>query len=189
MIIIGEKINATRKTIAAALEQRDAQFIIDTAVSQARAGADYIDVNGGDPRPGAEAENMKWLVDLVQANTDKPLAIDSANPDALDIGLSMARQGSKPILNSISLESDSIDRRLEILAKYDCMVVGLEMSDDGPPSGIEDRVERAAELIEKFQACGKRLSDIIIDPCFFPVSSDTACGRAVIDAIAAIHAK
>ena len=189
MIIIGEKINATRKTIAAALEERDSQFIIDTAVAQANAGADYIDVNGGDPREGKEAENMKWLVDLVQANTDKPLAIDSANPDALDVGLSMAKEGSKPILNSISLESDNIEQRLEILAKYDCMVVGLEMSDDGPPSGIDDRVERAEQLIEKFQACGKQLSDIIIDPCFFPVSSDTACGRAVIDAIAAIHAK
>ncbi|MDP6044990.1 MAG: dihydropteroate synthase, partial [Phycisphaerae bacterium] len=189
MIIIGEKINATRKTIATALDQRDEQFIIDTAVSQADAGADYIDLNGGDPRPGREAENMKWLVDLVQANTDKPLAIDSANPEALDIGLSMAREGSKPILNSISLETDNLDKRLEILAKYDCMVVGLEMSDAGLPSGVEDRLERAAELIDKFQACGKQLGDIIIDPCFFPVSSDVLCARAVIDAIAAIHAK
>jgi cobalamin-dependent methionine synthase I len=189
MIIIGEKINATRKSVAAALEERNEQFIIDLAVSQAQAGADYIDVNGGDPRDGVEAENMKWLVELVQANTDKPLAIDSANPDALEVGLSLVKEGSKPILNSISLESDSLDARLEILAKYDCMVVGLEMSDDGPPTGVEDRVERAAELIEKFQACGKKVSDIIIDPCFFPVSSDVMCGRAVIDAIAAIHAK
>ncbi len=189
MIIIGEKINATRKTIADALDQRNEQFIIETAVAQADAGADYIDLNGGDPRPGKEAENMKWLVDLVQANTDKPLAIDSANPEALNVGLSMAREGTKPILNSISLESDNLDERLEILAKYDCMVVGLEMSDDGPPSGIDDRVERAEQLIEKFTACGKQLGDIIIDPCFFPVSSDTNCARAVIDAIAAIHAK
>jgi cobalamin-dependent methionine synthase I len=189
MIIIGEKINATRKTVAAALENRDEQFIIDLAIAQANAGAHYIDINGGDPREGREAENMAWLAGLVQANTNVPLAIDSANPDALEVGLSLTKEGSRPILNSISLETDNLDRRREILAKHDCMVVGLEMSDDGPPTGVEDRLDRAAKLIDKFAACGKQLDDIIIDPCFFPVSADGACGRAVIDAIAAIHAK
>ena len=55
MIIIGEKINATRKSIAAALESRDAAHIIEVAREQADAGANYIDVNGGDPREGREA--------------------------------------------------------------------------------------------------------------------------------------
>jgi 5-methyltetrahydrofolate--homocysteine methyltransferase len=187
MIIIGEKINATRKTVAAALADRDEQFIIDTAVAQGRAGADYIDLNGGDPREGQEAANMEWLVKLVQANTDVPVAIDSANPEAMDVGLSLVTEGVKPILNSISLETDNLDERLAILAKYDCMVIGLVMSDDGPPQSAADRVERAGALIEKFEACGKKTSDIIIDPCFFPVSADGACGRAVIDGIAAIH--
>jgi len=189
MIIIGEKINATRKAVAAALADRDEQFIIETALTQAHAGANYIDVNGGDPREGQEIRNIEWLVGLVQANTELPLAIDSADPEAMDAGLSLASRGAKPILNSISLESDSIEKRLEILAKHECMVIGLVMSDDGPPKGIEDRVERAGQLIEKFQACGKQIGEIIIDPCFFPVSADTACGRAVIDAIAAIHAQ
>jgi len=187
MIIIGEKINATRKAVAAALADRDEQFIIDTAVAQGQAGADYIDLNGGDPREGREARNMEWLVNLVQAHTDVPVAIDSANPEAMDVGLSLVKEGVKPILNSISLETDSLDKRLEILAKYDCMVIGLVMSDDGPPQGVDDRVERTGMLIEKFQACGRKTGDIIIDPCFFPVSADGACGRAVIDAIAAIH--
>jgi cobalamin-dependent methionine synthase I len=187
MIIIGEKINATRKTIAQALSDRNEQFIIDTAREQAKAGADYIDLNGGDPRQGQEAKNIEWLVNLVQANTDVPVAIDSANPEALDVGLSLVTEGVKPILNSISLETDNLDQRLEILAKYDCMVVGLVMSDDGPPQGVDGRVERAGELIEKFGACGKSGGDIIIDPCFFPVSADVACGREVIDAIAVIH--
>ena len=188
MIIIGEKINATRKAVAAALADRDEQFIIDTALAQGQAGADYIDLNGGDPREGQEAKNMEWLVNLVQAHTDVPIAIDSANPEAMDVGLSLVTEGVKPILNSISLESDSLDERLGILAKYDCMVIGLVMSDDGPPQGVGDRVERAGMLIEKFQACGRKAGDIIIDPCFFPVSADGACGRAVIDAIAEIHA-
>ena len=66
MIIIGEKINATRKAIATAIESRDADHIKATAIEQVAAGADYIDVNGGDPRPGKEAENMTWLIEIVQ---------------------------------------------------------------------------------------------------------------------------
>jgi len=187
MIIIGEKINATRKAVAAALADRDEQHIIETAVAQAQAGANYIDVNGGDPREGQEAGNIEWLVNLIQANTDVPVAIDSADPEAMDLGLSLAAKGAKPVLNSISLESDNLDRRLDILAKHDCMVIGLVMSDDGPPKDADDRVQRAGQLIERFQACGRKIDEIIIDPCFFPVSADAACGRAVVDAIAAIH--
>jgi len=185
MIIIGEKINATRKSIAAALEARDEQHIIKIARQQADAGADYIDVNGGDPREGQEARNMEWLVNLVQDNTDRPVSVDSADPSAMEVGLSLAK--GKPVMNSISLESEHLKPLLPILEKHECMVVGLLMSDDGAPAGVDDRVERTAALIEKFQACGRKMEDIIIDPCFFPLSSDPACGRAVIEAIAAIH--
>ena len=187
MIIIGEKINATRKAIAAALAAQDEQFIIKTAKEQVAAGANYVDINGGDPREGQEARNMKWLVDLVQANTDAALAIDSANPDALRVGLKLAKQ--KPILNSISLEAERLEKMLPIVGEFDCMVVALLMSDDGTPCGVEDRVKNAEKLVEKIVAKGKRVDEIIVDPCFLPVSADQTAGLRVIDAIAAIHAK
>ncbi len=187
MIIIGEKINATRKAIGKALEERDADLIIKTAVEQAEAGADYIDLNGGSPHKGQEAENMKWLMELVQANTDKPVAVDSADPDAVIVGLETAKQ--KPILNSISLESDRLKSMLPIASDHECMVVALLMSDDGTPTGADDRVERAEILLEKLTGAGKKLDELIVDPCFLPVSADPSSGRAVIDAIARIHEK
>jgi len=185
MIIIGEKINATRKAIGAALAARDAQAIIRTAAEQVQAGAQYLDVNGGDPRAGREAENIAWLMELVMANTDVPVAVDSADPQAVRRGLSMATR--KPILNSISLEAHRIEPMLPIAAEHDCMVIALLMSDEGTPCGVDDRVRRAAELIEKLTGAGKRLDEIIVDPCFLPISTDQTAGRAVIDAIAAIH--
>ena len=187
MIIIGEKINATRKTIAQALADRDADHIIATAVEQASAGANYLDINGGDPREGQEVKNMEWLMDLVQSNTDAAVAVDSANPDAVRTGLSLAK--SKPILNSISLESDRLEAMVPLAAEFDCMVVALLMSDDGTPCMVDDRVARAETLIAKLTDAGKALDEIIVDPCFLPVSTDTNSGRQVIDAIAAIHAR
>ncbi len=187
MIIIGEKINATRKPIAAALEARDADQISKTAIAQAEAGADYIDVNGGDPREGKEAQNIAWLIDIVQEATDKPVSVDSANPQAIELGLKMAK--AKPILNSISLESDRIEPMLPLAGEYDCMVVGLLMSDAGTPTGIEDRLANTAKLVEKLTGVGKKIDEIIIDPCFLPVSTDQNNGRIVIDAIARIRAE
>ncbi len=185
MIIIGEKINATRKAIAAALETRDDQHIIKTAIEQVQAGAHYLDVNGGDPREGREAQNMRWLMELVQANTDVPVAVDSANAEVVKVGLELAAK--KPIVNSISLETDRLDTLLGIVADHDCMVVALLMSDAGTPTGVEDRLAGAATLIEKLTSAGKNPDEIIIDPCFLPVSADPSAGRQVTDAIRRIR--
>ncbi len=187
MLIIGEKINASRKAIGKALEERDADFIIKTAVEQAEAGADYIDLNGGSHRKGEEAENMKWLMELVQANTDKPVAVDSADPEAVIVGLELAKR--KPILNSISLETERLATILPIAADHECMVVALLMSDAGTPMNKEDRTTRADELLDKLMGVGKKLDEIIVDPCFLPVSADPGSGRAVVDAIGEIHEK
>jgi 5-methyltetrahydrofolate--homocysteine methyltransferase len=185
MIIIGEKINATRKAVKAAIEARDEKHIIELAVSQAACGADYIDVNGGDPREGMEVKNMEWLVTLVQANTDKPIAIDSANPDAIRAGLKLAKV--RPILNSISLEAGRLENLLPIVAESDCRIVALCMADGGTPTGADDRVEWAKRLVDKLVGVGKNVDDIIVDPCFFPISANQADGKAVCDAIARIR--
>ena len=47
MIIIGELINASRKAIGAAIENKDADAIKKVAKDQFEAGANYIDVNAG----------------------------------------------------------------------------------------------------------------------------------------------
>jgi len=185
MIIIGEKINATRKSIAAALEARDTGRIIKTAVEQVEAGADYLDVNGGDPRAGREVQNMVWLMEIVQSNTDVPVAVDSADPEAVRTGLSMAK--GKCVLNSISLESHRLEPMLPMVAEHECMVIALLMSDEGTPCGVDDRLKRTEALIDKLTAAGKTPDEIIVDPCFLPISADPASGRGVIDAIAGIH--
>ncbi|HET6430166.1 MAG TPA: dihydropteroate synthase [Phycisphaerae bacterium] len=187
MIIIGEKINATRKSIAAAIEARDADAIVAVATAQVAAGADYLDLNGGDPNPAAEVENMKWLVELVQAHTDAPLSLDSANPDAIRAGLELAK--AKPIVNSVSLEPDRLAAFLPILAAGECMVVALLMSEAGMPTGVDDRLQRARELIGRLTGAGKAMEEIIVDPCFLPVSATPGSGRDVCRAIAAIKAE
>jgi 5-methyltetrahydrofolate--homocysteine methyltransferase len=186
MIIIGEKINATRKAISAAIAARDEQHILKTAREQIEAGANYLDLNGGDPKPGAEEANMEWLVKLVQANFDVPLCLDSASPSAMEVGLNLVKQ--KPIVNSVSLEKERLERFLPILSKHECMVVALCMADDGMPTGCDDRVARAGKLIKAITSIGKKVEEIIIDPCFFPVSAEPKSAVQVCQGIAQIKA-
>lgn len=187
MIVIGEKINATRKSIAEALENRDEQTIIKTAKAQADAGADYLDVNGGDPHAGKEAENIEWLVGLVQSNTDLPVAVDTADADAAGRGLDLAEK--KPILNSISLESERIEPLLPVAKEHECMVIALLMSDEGPPKGADDRLANAERLIGKLTDVGKNVDEILVDPCLFPAASDPDSVRKCLDGVAAIRDK
>jgi cobalamin-dependent methionine synthase I len=47
MIIVGELINASRKAVAAAIENKDEKAIQQLTLDQAENGAHYINVNAG----------------------------------------------------------------------------------------------------------------------------------------------
>jgi 5-methyltetrahydrofolate--homocysteine methyltransferase len=61
MIIVGELINASRKAIAAAIENQDAAGIQKVAANQQENGAHYIDVNAG-VFVGKERDYLKLLM-------------------------------------------------------------------------------------------------------------------------------
>jgi len=179
MIVIGEKINATRKKIGQAVEAKDAEAILAVAREQVEAGVDYLDINGGDP--AKEIENMEWLVNLVQDNFDTPLSLDSANAKAIARGLELAK--NPPLINSITAETDRLEQVLPVIAAKPCRVIALTMSDDGPPRGVEDRLGLADTLLDKLSEAGKKPDDILVDFCVFPVSSEGAAPLAMAEAI------
>ena len=72
MLIIAERINASRKSIFEAITTENVNHIQGEAKNQDLAGADYIDVNAG-TFVGDEKEKLKWVVEAVQEVTEKPL--------------------------------------------------------------------------------------------------------------------
>jgi len=105
MLIVGERINATRKKIGEAVQNQDAEHIKAEAVKQVEAGANLIDVNGG--IPGKETEYLLWLVDLVQQVVEVPLCLDSADANALAAALPHCNQ--PPLINSITFEKERLE--------------------------------------------------------------------------------
>lgn len=180
MLIIGERINTSRKFIEPAVVARNAEFIQNEARQQFAAGATHIDVNAG-TLVNDEPLALAWLVETVQAAVDAPLCIDSPNPAALEAGLKLHR--GKAIINSITGEKERYRNILPLVKEYGAGVVALAMDDSGMPRDAEGRIRVASALIEQLTADGVPLEDIYIDPLVQPVSTSPELGAAVLETI------
>jgi 5-methyltetrahydrofolate--homocysteine methyltransferase len=181
MIIIGEKINSTRKSVKEAISRKDTTFLQKLARDQAEAGADYLDVNTG-AFVEEETKLMEWLVQTVQEAVELPLALDSANPEALEAGLKVATNG-KPIINSITAEQTRFKKVLPLVLQYDAAVLALAMDDSGITKTVEERFMVARKLIEALCAEGVAPDNIFLDPLIQPVSVQNDFGLIALEVI------
>ncbi|MBN2851142.1 MAG: methyltetrahydrofolate cobalamin methyltransferase [Clostridia bacterium] len=179
MIIIGEKINSTLKSVRPAIEKYDAAAIQSLAKRQSEAGASYIDLNAGMFYQD-EPDRLEWLVKTVQEVVSTPLAIDSPNPKALLRGL-QANKNGKPIINSITDEKERFDAVLPLILEYNTSVIALCMDDTGMPETEADRMKIAESLISKLTKSGVKLDDIYIDPLIRPIGTGSHYGRVAIE--------
>lgn len=180
MIIVGELINASRKSIETAIEEKDADAIQEVARNQFEAGANYIDVNAG-VFVDREAEYLKWLVSTVQSAIDAPCCIDSPDPEAIETALSVHK--GTAMINSISLEKERYGQLLPILAGTDLKVVALCMSDEGMPQTADQRLSIAEQLINGLVKNGIPIENIYVDPLVQPISTNDMFGIEFLNAI------
>lgn len=181
MLIVGERINSSRKCIRKAIEERDAAFIQKEAKKQAEAGATHIDVNAGTNVSG-EAEDLKWLVETVQSAVNVPLCIDSPSADAQAEALKLHK--GRALINSITAEKDRAEGMLAVVKEYDAMVVALTMGAGAMPASKEDRMQAAAEIAEMVRAAGIDLGSVYWDPAVSAVSADQ---KAAADVAATVR--
>lgn len=180
MLIIAERINASRKYIAQAISSENIDFIRNEAKAQDQAGADYIDVNAG-VFVGEEAERLKWLIEVVQEVTELPLCIDS--PDLKVIRKALPLVKKTPMINSITLEPTRLEGILPLVAEYKTKVIGLCQSEDTMAETIEDKIKLAGQLVEKVAAAGVPIDDLYIDSLLYPLSANTKSALATLEAI------
>lgn len=184
MIIIGEKINGTRKEVAVAIAAKDEEKIRMLARTQVEAGAFYIDVNAG-TTPDIEPETLVWLVKLVQDEVDVPLALDSPNPEALRAAIAAVKQ--TPLINSVSAEKDRIAHVLPIAVEYKCPLILLAVSDSGLPKGIDDRMQVIRELIALSREQGIADADMFVDPLIMTIATGNEHGNIALDTMRAVR--
>ena len=186
MKIIGEKINGTRKAVAKAITERDAQFIQNLAKRQVEGGAHWLDLNAG-TLPDREADDLTWLIQLVQDEVTVPLCLDSANPDALRAVIKQVNQPA--MINSISGEEARLSGILPIVAENSCEVVALCMDDKGIPATAEARLSVARRILERTRAAGVADEKIYIDPLVMTIATNIEAGLVTLNTMRAVRAE
>lgn len=183
MLIIGEKINSSRKDIKEMVENKNKEFIQELAQKQVEGGAQMLDLNIGTIRKG-EPEDMKWLIKTVQEAVDVPLCIDSPNHKAIEAGLEVYdwRKG-KALINSVTAEREKMKLIFPLVKKYKCSVVALTMDERGIPQDSKERFKIADELIRALTNKGIPMEDIYIDPLTLPVSANIQNSNTVLETL------
>lgn len=170
VVMIGERINPTgRKKLSRVLQERDFDYIKEEAIRQITASADVLDINVGVPGED-EVALLVEVVQVVAAQVEVPLCLDSANPEALAAGLAVTP--GKPLVNSVNGEEASLGAVLPIVKDRGAAVIGLTMDDEGIPNDPERRVAIAGKILERAAKIGIPPEDVVIDPLVLTVGAD-----------------
>lgn len=178
MLIVGERINSSRRPVAEAICSGDAVLLQDDAKAQVKAGADHIDVNAGN-FGREEVKYLRWMIEVIQEVTDAPLCIDSPAPRVIESVVPLLK--TVPMTNSITLEPSRLDPVLALVAAYEAKVIALCQSGDSIAKTCEAKVWMAAQLVEAVTSKGIPLDDLYIDPVVFPASTDTESAVTMLE--------
>ncbi|MBN1368174.1 MAG: dihydropteroate synthase [Dehalococcoidales bacterium] len=184
MLIVGEKINGTRKLVAKAIAERDAAYIKDLALKQVEGGVTWLDVNAG-VSPALENEALIWLIDTVQSVTDTTLCLDSANPAALVAATSHVKK--TPMINSISGEAKKLAEILPLVSQNKCPVIAQALDDAGIPKDVASRMTIIRRIMEETRKAGIADNNVYIDPLVMSLATNTEAGLIALDTIKTIR--
>lgn len=186
MLIVGERINTSRNSINEAVEKGDAVFIANEVQKQAKAGADYIDLNAGS-RLASEKEDLLWLIKVAESASEKPLSLDS--PDAQVLLQAIKQVQKRPMINSTTAERNRFEAMKPVFLERDCEIIGLCLDERGIPKSAEEAIKNAAFLVENLTRLGISPAHIHLDPLIQPLSVHKDNGLLALETIRRLHAE
>ncbi|MBQ7793387.1 MAG: dihydropteroate synthase, partial [Clostridia bacterium] len=180
-VIIGERINPTgKKRLKQALVEKDIDYILREAVSQAESGADILDVNVGLPEID-EPEMMTSAVTAIQGISALPLQIDTSDTLAMENALRI--YNGKPLVNSVNGKEESLNTVLPLVKKYGAAVVCLTLDEDGIPETSEGRIAIAEKIVKRAEEYGIARENLIIDALAMTVSTGADNAKITLDTV------
>lgn len=183
MLIIGERINSTRKTIHEIIKNRNAGLIVKEAVSQLKAGASFIDINCA-VTSGDEVQDVDWVVSVIQSEIrDVNICIDSPNYLAIERALGTYKAGGRVMINSITGEEARLEKMLPLAVKYKAKLIALAMDDKGMPYTAAARAAIAKNILDRLKKEKFNPDDIYIDPLVRPIATEPHQAREFLKAI------
>ncbi len=190
MIVIGENINASNRSVAEAIASRDRGYLQSLTRAQVAAGADFIDVNSSVGKGSLDEEiaAMEWLVEVVQEATDKPLAIDSDMPSIVEAAL-QKYHNERLVINSVTAEPERLTLIGSLAVKYRASLVALAMGTDKIPDSVEERLAACDQIIRQLTRLGVEVEQIFFDPLVLPIATDTRQGMVALKTLEQIKSR
>ena len=184
-VLIGERINPTgKKRFRQAIMEHDMNYILQEGLKQQDAGAQILDVNVG--LPGIdEAAFLQETVEALQAVTDLPLQLDTADPAAM--ARAMRVYIGKPLVNSVSGKEEVMRAIFPLVRKYGGTVIALTLDDTGIPETAEGRLQIARHILSVAAEYGIGAEDIIVDPLAMTISADARSAMVTLEALSRIR--
>ena len=165
MIFIGERINAGFKDIKRAIGEKDGDIIKEWAQKQAKAGATYLDVNMG--TASNKAEDLCWMIEMVQEEVDLPISIDNNKPALLKEAIPVCKK--PPLVNSTTADEERMNGLFPIIAEHGASIIGLVMDESGSPKSADKRMENAGKIVAKMMEFDMSPDQLFLDPIVMPL--------------------
>jgi len=188
MIIIGERINSTRKSIQDAIKARNSAFILKEAEGQIKNGAEFIDVNCA-MTSGDELQDIDWVISVIQSSIkDFNLCIDSPSHLAINRALETYKGSGSIIINSITAEETRIKNILPLAIERNTKLIALAMDDNGMPSTYSDRIEITKKMVDRVQNQGFNPENLYVDALIRPICTEPEQAKEFLRSIPMIKA-
>lgn len=181
-LVVGERINPTgKKELQAELREGSLDLVGTMAEEQVEHGADILDVNMG--MNGIDEKDMmiQSIYELTRV-VDVPLCIDSSHVEVIEAALRI--YPGRAIINSISFESEKLEKLLPIAKKYGAMFIVLPLSEKGLPKNIEEKKYMIDTIVAKAMELGLAKEDMIVDALVNTVGANK---QAAIEAMETIR--
>ncbi len=180
-LVVGERINPTgKKALQAELREGSLDLVCRMAAEQEENGAAILDVNMGMNGIDEKAMMLAAIEELTTASS-LPLCLDSSNVEVLEAALRI--YPGRALVNSVSLESEKINRLLPIVAKYGAMFILLPLSDEGIPATVEEKRGIVRTILERAYALGFTKEDIVVDGLTATVGANPDAALECFDTI------
>ncbi|MBD5547404.1 MAG: dihydropteroate synthase [Lachnospiraceae bacterium] len=180
-MIVGERINPTgKKKLQAELREGNLELALSFAEEQEECGAALLDINVG--MSGIdEKEMMLKVLDEVTTISNLPLSIDSSHVDVIEAAL--RRYPGRALINSISGETEKLNKLLPLAKKYGAMFILLPLSDKGLPDSLEEKIEIIDRISQMAFELGMTREDIVVDGLVATVGANPNAAREVLETI------
>ena len=180
-LVVGERINPTgKKALQAELREGSLDLVCRMAAEQEENGAAILADNMGMNGIDEKAMMLAAIEELTTASS-LPLCLDSSNVEVLEAALRI--YPGRALVNSVSLESEKINRLLPIVAKYGAMFILLPLSDEGIPATVEEKRGIVRTILERAYALGFTKEDIVVDGLTATVGANPDAALECFDTI------